>query len=194
MNDNQKGSFYKHGIWIKEQQGHLTIGSLNKNDNEVKIIPDHIKQTIQDMEADMIEALYGEESVSYESETIYFDNLFKELENKFKDHQIRISFSGDQQNVFKGDFQILLTIFEKMIQSSLIDGDQNPANPIIYINASLIDNHLCIIYRDSESLCHPSKIKKVILYIKNKLHGEVSYKATSGEKSYFDIMIPSRSR
>ncbi|MFH2061026.1 MAG: hypothetical protein ABIJ59_19315 [Pseudomonadota bacterium] len=104
MKKVENDSFFKKGIWIKEQQGNLTIGSLDKNDTSVKIISDDLKKTL---------------------------------------------------------------------------------------NASLMDNHFCMIYRDSTCVSHPSKLKKEIHYIQIILKGEMVYKAIDSEKSYFDIMIPS---
>lgn len=191
MDNSKKGSFFKKGIWIKEQQGHMTIGSLDKNNHDIKVIPDHVKQMIVDMEADMVDALYGESSIPFEPEVVNIDFLFKEIEEKYSDNNLRISLSGTSNNVFKGDYKILFAIIEKMVLSSISDKENESQQPIIYINASLLEDHLCVIYRDSESNCHPSKLKKVILYIQQKLKGEIKFKAVSDEKSYFDILIPS---
>ncbi len=56
----KKDSLLKRGVWIKEQQGSLTIGSLDENDENVMIIPETLSLKIIEVENDMIEALYGD--------------------------------------------------------------------------------------------------------------------------------------
>lgn len=50
----------KKGVWIKEQQGSLTIGSLDETGKNVMVIPDALSSQLFAFEDDMIEALYGE--------------------------------------------------------------------------------------------------------------------------------------
>ena len=182
---------FKKGIWIKEQQGNLTIGSLDKTEKDIKIIPEQLKKVLIDFENDMLEALYGERSVDFEPGRIDIVKMFDQIAVQFNAYELKISFSGTDPGTYQGDYNAVYRIIERFVLSSLPTKDTDSQSPIIYINASLIDNHLCIIYRDSDSLCHPSKLKKEIEYIQKKLNGSVNYKAKSGEKSYFDIMIPS---
>ena len=182
---------FKKGIWIKEQQGNLTIGSLDKTEKDIKIIPEQLKKVLIDFENDMLEALYGERSVDFEPGRIDIVKMFDQIAVQFNAYELKISFSGTDPGTYQGDYNAVYRIIERFVLSSLPTKDTDSQSPIIYINASLTDNHLCIIYRDSGSLCHPSKLKKEIEYIQKKLNGSVNYKAKSGEKSYFDIMIPS---
>jgi len=192
MKKAANNSFFKTGIWIKEQQGNLTIGSLDENDKNIKVIPDGLSKTLQEFEKDMIDALYGESSIPYIPGSIDVKKLFSKIETAFHDKRIRLSVSGTENNIFKGEFDKIFTLLERFVLSSLDETSNASDPPTIYINASLLEKHLCIIYRDSHSACHPSKLKKEIQYITKKLNGEVSYKSTGGEKSYFDIMIPSK--
>ncbi len=192
MNKPEKNSCFKSGIWIKEQQGCLTIGSLDKSDTAVKIIPESLRQTLADFETDMVEALYGETATQFKPGVINIQTMLDEIQREYKSHNLRISVSGTENNIFKGNYDKLSTIIQRLVNSSLTETPKDNSSPIIYINASLLEDHLCIIYRDSESICHPDKLKKEITYIKKAMNGEVSFKATGTEKSYFDIMIPSQ--
>lgn len=192
MEKGKKGSFFKSGIWIKEQQGRLTMGSLNKNDTEVKVIPPGLQNVLNDMETDMIEALYGDNAVAFQPEVVELKALLDNLEMQFNEYPLKVSFANDKNNQFKGDYNEIYKILERFVLGSLskVSGQADP--PVIYVNASLIDNHFCIVYRDSQSICHPDMLKKVIHYIRENLNGEISYKAIGSQKSYFDIMIPSK--
>jgi len=189
----KKDPIFKKGVWIKEQQGELTIGSLDKNDDTVTIIPDKLSATIFDFENDMMEALYGENKVTFNPVILDVEKLLNNIKKQFKRINLRISFSGTKDNIFKGDYDEIYKVLTKFVLSSISDSSQKEQNfPIVYINASVLQDHLCIIYRDSGSLSHPSKLKKEVQFIKTVLKGEISYKATSGTKTYYDIMIPSK--
>ncbi|CCK80401.1 MULTISPECIES: hypothetical protein [Desulfobacula] len=60
MKKVKKDSLLKCGVWIKEQQGSITIGSLDKNDENIMTIPEKLNSKIIKFENDMIEALYGD--------------------------------------------------------------------------------------------------------------------------------------
>ncbi|MBU2453325.1 MAG: hypothetical protein KJ668_08430, partial [Proteobacteria bacterium] len=95
---------FKKGVWIKEQQGNLTIGSLDKNDETVMVIPDHLSLKILEFENDMIEALYGEDKVLFNPAVIDMEKLLKNIGKLFKENNLRISFSGTKECVFKADY------------------------------------------------------------------------------------------
>jgi hypothetical protein len=192
MKKIKKDTLFKRGIWIKEQQGSLTIGSLDNNEESVMIIPDKLSSKIFEFENDMIEALYGEKKVPFNPAVIDIEKLLANIGKKFKENDLRISFSGTKDNVFKGDYNEIFNLIEKFVLSSLSDTSKKEKVPLIHINASVLQDHLCIIYRDSGSISDPSLLRDEIDFIKTVLKGEISYKATSGEKSYYDIMIPSK--
>lgn len=191
MEKVRKDPLFKKGVWIKEQQGILTIGSLDENDKTVMVIPDDLSAKIQAFEDDMIEALYGEDKVSFDSAVINVDKLLINIKKRFKGNDLRISFSETKDTVFKGDYTQIFNLIEKFVLSSLSGPFKDEKVPLIYINASIISGHLCIIYRDSGSISTPLKLKNEIDFIKTGLKGEISYKSTPGDKSYYDIMIPS---
>lgn len=192
MKKVKKETLFKTGIWIKEQQGYLTIGSLDANDESVMIIPDKLGSKIFEFENEMIEALYGENKTFFNPEIINIEKLFANIGKKFKQNNLRISFSGTKDNIFRGDYNEIFHLIEKFILSSLTDDPKQEKEPLIYINASVLQDHLCIIYRDSDSISDPSKLKKEIKFIQSVLNGEISYKLTDGNKSYYDIIIPSK--
>nr|NJM01620.1 hypothetical protein [Desulfobacula sp.] len=182
----------KTGIWIKEQQGQLTIGSLDKNNPEVMIVPDQLSSKIFEFEKDMMKALYGDDRIEFVPDSLNIEKLLSNLKKQYKKYDVRISFSGTTENIFNGSYEEIYTLIEKLIQSSLnpISGIKSP--PLIYINASVLQDHLCIIYRDSLSISDPTTLAHEFDYIKSSLNGEISHKATSGNKSYYDIIIPSK--
>lgn len=192
MGKAQKKPLFIKGVWIKEQQGRLTIGSLDETDKSVMVIPDKLSSTILEFENDMIEALYGENREAFNPAVIDIEKLLTHIGEKYKKNNLRISFSGTKDNVFKGDYNSILNLIEKFVLSSLPDNSQTDQIPLIYINASVLQGHLCIIYRDSDSISNPSTLINEIGFIKTSLKGEVRYKAKSGNKSYYDIMIPSK--
>lgn len=190
MKNIKKNTGLKTGIWIKEQQGQLTIGSLDKKQPEVMIIPDQLSSKIFEFEKDMIEALYGENRIVFNPSFLNIEKLLSNLKKQFEKYELRISFSGAADNIFKGNYNEIYHLIEKFIQSSIPDSEME-SPPTIYINASVLQDHLCIIYRDSLSISKPEKLKNEFDFIKSKLNGEITHKATSGNKSYYDIILPS---
>ncbi|MCP3874791.1 MAG: hypothetical protein GY699_16770 [Desulfobacteraceae bacterium] len=191
MDDIIKDHIFKKGVWIKEQQGSLTIGSLDKNDKSVMVISDKLSSKIFEFENDMIDALYGEDKVLFNSSVLDIEKLLENIEKQFKKHNLRISFSGTKDYIFKANYDQIYSIIERLVLSSIPDSTQAQDSPLIYINTTVLQDHLCIIYRDSDSISDPSKLKNEIQIIKTVLNGQVSFKATSESQSYYDIMIPS---
>ncbi|NDY72441.1 hypothetical protein DO021_12280 [Desulfobacter hydrogenophilus] len=72
MGSKKETKIFKKGIWIIEQQGVLTVGSLDEKNADIMVVPDELRAKLQTLESDMIEALYGEnrdsESVSNPSD------------------------------------------------------------------------------------------------------------------------------
>lgn len=192
MKKIKKNTVLKTGIWIKEQQGQLTIGSLDKNSPEVMIVPDQLSSKIFEFEKDMLEALYGDSRIAFNPSCLDIEKLLSNLKKQFKKYDIRISFSGTTENVFNGNYNEIYGLIEKFIQNSLNPISKTDTPPLIYINASVLQDHLCIIYRDSLSISDPANLTNEFNYIKSTLNGEITHKATSGNKSYYDIIIPSK--
>ncbi len=192
MKKIEMGTALKTGIWIKEQQGRLTIGSLDKNNPGVMVIPDDLSSKIFEFEKDMIEALYGENRIEFNPLLLNIEKLLSNLKKQFKKHDLRISFSGAAGNDFKGNYNEIYNLIEKLIQSSISPLSETGNPPLIYINVSVLQDHLCIIYRDSLSISDPEKLTKEFEFIKTNLNGEINHKATSGNNPYYDIIIPSK--
>jgi len=190
MDKPTKDPIFKKGIWIKEQRGVLTIGSLDDERKETMVIPDELSSKIFAFEEEVLDALYGNNSQTFNPEIVDIEKLLAKIKTRFIDQEIRIVFSNSQKEEFRGDYDELSALLEKLVLSSL--PSEKDEKTLIYINASILQNHLCIIYRDSSSISDPSKLKKEIHHIQNTLNGEISYKKTSETRSYFDIMIPSK--
>jgi hypothetical protein len=190
MKKIEKNSVFKTGIWIKEQQGQLTIGSLDKNSPEIMIVPEQLSLKIFEFEKDMMEALYGDNKIKFNPSALNIEKLLSNLKKQFKEYDIRVSFSGTIKNIFHGNYDEIYGFIEKLVQSSLYPISSPP--PLIYINISVLEDHLCIIYRDSLSISDPATLTKEFDYIKSTLNGEVYHKTTPGNPSYYDIIIPSK--
>jgi hypothetical protein len=190
MDSKQETKIFKKGIWIKELQGILTVGSLDKKEKDIMIVPDKLSAKIQNFESDMIEALYGESREPFEPDILDIDHLFNQLEKRFKDERLHLSFTKSDENPFICDYDPVFSLFEKLILSS-IAGNKNP---LIYINASLVQDHLCVIYRDSKSVSHPSELGPDFFLIKNRLGAGVEFNKADQQGGYYDITIPSANR
>lgn len=190
MGTKKETEIFKKGIWIKEFQGVLTVGSLDKKNTDIMIIPDELSAKLQNFESDMIEALYGESREPFEPDILDIEHLFKQLEKRFKDERLHLSFNKSDDNPFICDYDPVFSLFEKLIQSSIAGN----SNPLIYINASLVQDHLCIIYRDSKSVSNPSDLGPDFFLIKNRLGASVEFNKADQQGGYYDITIPSANR
>ena len=184
-------SFFKNGVWIKEQQGKLTMGALN-DDSTTMVVPGTLSSKIFEFENDMIEALYGEERTPFNAEVVDISEVLKRLKKQFDNIDLRMPLSESGDNLFKGSFDEIYQLLQKFVSSALPD-ELNPGKEQrIYINTSILEGHLCIIFRDSLSISTPAKVKEEIRFIEKDLKGEVSFKSTGSSKTYYDIMIPSK--
>ncbi len=188
MTKSRKDTIFKTGIWIKEQQGRLTIGSLDENEPDVMVVPDHLCAEIFRSEQAIMEALYGDQ-VLFDPAELNVEKLLADIRKEYEKYDIRVFFAG-KNNVFKGSYQVIHDLVEKLIQSSLVKQEQTQV-PTVFINVGVLENHLCIIYRDSLSISDPLKLSKEFDLIRSFLGGEISHKTTSGNKSYYDIVVPS---
>ena len=187
MGSKKETEIFKKGIWMKEQQGFLTVGSLDEKDTNVMVVPDELSAKLQAFESDMIDALYGETRETFQPGMLDVEHLFRQLEKRFGDVRLNLSFDKSDENPFVCNFDPVFSLFEKLILSS-ISGNSNPA---IYINASLVQDHLCIIYRDSESVSNPSDLGPDFFLIKNRLGADVKFNKADKQDGYYDITIPS---
>ena len=189
MGTKKETEIFKKGIWIKELQGILTVGSLDKKNKDIMIIPDELSAKLQNFESDMIDALYGESRKPFQADILDIEHLFKQLEKRFKDERLHLSFDKSDENPFICDFDPVFALFEKLVLSSIAGNSK----PLIYINASLVQDHLCIIYRDSKSVSSPSDLGPDFFLIKNRLGASVEFNKADQQGGYYDITIPSAS-
>lgn len=171
---------------MKEQQGTLTIGSLDGK--ETMVLPATLCAKIFAFEDEMQEALYGENRQAFTPEMIDLDRLFLNIKSRFKDQEIKISFLNPQKQRLRGDYDEIFTLLENFILSS--SPHIKDEKILIYISASILQDQLCLIYRDSQAISDPSKLTAEFAYITDRLKGEISYKKTAEARSYYDIMIP----
>jgi len=190
MEKAEKTPLFKKGIWIKEQQGTLIMGSLDRKGKDVMVVPDNLCAKIMEFESDMMEALYGADRKPFDPARIDIEKLFNALEKQYRQCRLKIMVSGDR--MFTADYDEIYGIMAKFIESSIPDSASGSRYPVININASVLQDHLCIIYRDSASVSNPSKLKRETHFLKTALKGEITYKHTPENKAYYDIMIPSK--
>ncbi len=193
MKKTEQHSFFKRGIWIKEQQGALTMGTLG-DDAETVVIPNALGSKIFEFENDMIDAIYGEEKIAFNPSVVDFHRMMDNLKKEFNHINLRISLTDDQRHGFKGSYDEIHRVLEHFILSALPQNPDDVSRQMVYINASLLEDHLCLILRDALSLSSPEQLKEEIRFIKNELNGEISYKSTGSQKTYYDIVIPSQSK
>lgn len=191
MKESKDQALFKKGVWIKEQQGTLTMGALD-DESSTMVIPDTLSSKIFEFENDMIEALYGDDRVRFDPEILEMERVFNNLKNEFSHLNLRLSFPGSGDHSFKGSHDEMISLLRKLILSAVPDDPSIREDQVIYINASILENHLCVIFRDSLSISKPAKLKDEIRFLKQDLKGEISFKETGSEKTYYDIMIPSR--
>ncbi len=192
MNENGKQTVLSKGIWIREQQGQLIIGSMDETDPAIMVVPDELKARLIAMESDMVDALFGKDRMPFQPGVLNLSQLLADLEKNHADHNLRVSFSQTRGCVFKADYADIYGLLEKLVRSSLVSATDTREPPLLYIHASLLPDHLCIIYRDSPSVSNPDSLQKEFEWIRSTLKGEISYKQTSGNRSYYDIIIPSK--
>ncbi|NWH06077.1 hypothetical protein [Desulfobacter latus] len=190
MNPEKETEIFKKGIWIKEQQGVLTVGSLDKNNTDVMVLSDKLSSRLRTFESDIIEAIYGESREAFQPGGLDIEHLFRQLKKRFENVRLQISFDKSDEKPFICNFDSIFSLFEKLILSS-ISGN---SKPVIYINASLVQDHLCIIYRDSESVSKPSDLGPEFFLIKNRLDCRVQFNKADKKGTYYDITIPSADR
>jgi len=190
MGSKKETEIFKKGIWIKKEQGVLTVGSLDEENTDVMVLSDELSAKLQAFESDMIEALYGEARETFQPGILDIEHLFKQLERRFGDVRLNLSFDKSDENPFVCNFDPVFSLFEELILSS-ISGNSNPG---IYINASLVQDHLCIIYRDSESVSNPSDLGPDFFLVKNRLGADVEFNKADKQGGYYDITIPSAGR
>ena len=193
MKQNSKKSLLKKGLWIQEQQGVLTMGSLDPEDVRIVELSPELTATISEFEQDMTEALYGDKAIVFEPGKTGVKKLLERVIKSFDKTDVEISISCPDSAVISGDYDGLFWLFSGFVANSLNHELIGVKNPAIHISVSVVANTLCIIYRDSGTGSGANRLKKELRYIRETLKGEVSQKSTPGKGTYFDILIGGRS-
>lgn len=183
---SEKKTILKNGIWIKEQNGMLTMGLLDKDDFQVEIGEKTSLQLFA-LELEMQEALFGGSAVRFNPENVNFERLVKNLikELELKEDEISGHFSGS--TIIKADYDLVFKAFELLVKKSAAGRKEGK----IYINASVVDNSLCVVYRD-EVLCKKTaSIEDARKIIEKELKGKIKIN-DSVKNPYMDITIPEK--
>jgi len=191
MAEKKTKKLLENGVWIQRQHGVLTMGSLEKTDDAVVELSSELSEAIDDFEEDMMAAMYGDNVVPFKPDEIRVNEMLLNVVNQFELTGVRVSVSCSPEDaVVKGDYDQLLDLMSGFVQNSLESGLKTAETPVLYINASVLEDNLCIIYWDSCRVERKNSLKKEFDCIENSLQGEISEKTTAGRASYFDIVIP----
>jgi len=183
-------SLLKNGIWVQEQNGVLTMGPLDDDNHTVVELSPELTKTILNFEKDMVEALYGEDAVPFVPGVIHVKRLLIRTLDAFDLSDVRVSISCDESLAFRGEYDIYSSLITGFVKNSLEQGLKDSPSSSIFINVSILDNNLCMIYRDSGAGSRENGLEKEFALIREKLKGEVTRKYTTGRGSYIDMMIP----
>lgn len=187
MDHKKEKPLFEKGIWIKEQQGVLTMGSLDRQNKNVMVVSDELRDKMHAFETDMVDALYGDNRQPFFPDVLDMEILFDKLKKAFKTVQLDTAFENSDGNPFKCLFDPVYTLMEHLVISSTSGGK----SPNVQINATIVGGHLCIVYRDSESVSDPSNLTPEFYLAKSKVQGNVQFKKNRENGSYYDITIPS---
>lgn len=183
MQEKNKSAL-KNGVWIKEQNGILTMGVLGEKDSSFEM-SEKLSNEIMAMEDDIEEALYGAGAVRFNPKNInlhkLFDNIAEDLD--IPRESINLHLSGSYS--VKGDYEKMYTVLKELLSNSFDTAEKS----VVYISASVVDNKLCFIYRDNGRCSETENIKEAEKIITKDLNGSLKL-MDSGQKSYLDIMIP----
>ncbi|PID78179.1 MAG: hypothetical protein CSB21_01765 [Deltaproteobacteria bacterium] len=188
MSDKKRDDLLNHGIWIKEQNGVLTMGSLDEDDHSAVILNDSLEKTFIAMGNEIAEALWGESSVKFDISKVNVKKMIDRVLSDIKVNKDDVSVYCSEDMLVSVNYDLLYKVFKGLIKNSL-DSDYNNKDSGININISFVDKKLCIIYRDSGGCGSSSSIEREIELIKTRLDGDVKINK-AGQRVYLDIMIP----
>ena len=193
MAENDEKSLLKRGLWIQDQQGVLTMGSLDPEDTRVVELSPELAATISQFEQDMTDALYGDHAKPFTPGRVEVKTLLERVIKGVDTTGVKVSISCPDSAVVHGDYDGLFDLFSGFVKNSLGHELPGVASPAIYISVSVVADTLCMVYRDSGTGSGENRLDKEIRYIKEVLKGDVCRKSTSGRGSYYDIVIGQQS-
>lgn len=187
---SKKDSILKNGIWMKKEDGLLIMGVLDDKKDSSVVLSKKISDFLFKVEADLEDSLYG--GGSLKAETIKVKSLFDMIEDKYSSEEnCKIEVHYDLSHEIRlviNDFQFFIDFLIGLSTSSEIGSFEKK---VIYINGSVINGNLSMVYRDSQGCSGINPESEGLNGAVKRLGGEVKLKG-SGEKSYLDIMIPSK--
>jgi len=190
MEEKNKKTLLKNGIWIQEQHGVLTMGAIGGDDSSVVELSPGVAATIFELEHDMMEALYGDKAIRFVQGKIKVKKLLEKVVESFDMTGIQLSISCPDSAVINGNYDCLFHLFAGFVKNSVDHELSHVKNPAIHISVSVVADALCLVYRDSGNGSFDSLLEEEIRCITETLNGEVSRKSSIGKGSYFDIVIP----
>eukprot|EP00767_Chilomastix_cuspidata_P008303 gnl/Chilomastix_cuspidata/9481.p1 GENE.gnl/Chilomastix_cuspidata/9481~~gnl/Chilomastix_cuspidata/9481.p1 ORF type:complete len:198 (+),score=19.15 gnl/Chilomastix_cuspidata/9481:28-594(+) len=188
MSDKKNNDLLKNGVWIKEQNGVLTMGSLDDDDHAV-VLSREFSDNLFKMEDEMMSALYGPAAEKFYSENINIKRLIEKAVSDIDDKDIKISVHCDDKTSISVSYDDIYDVISGLLNNSIKSADSEKN---VYINASVADNTLCLIYRDSGQCGKPEAVKVETEIIQNRLKGKVKINETD-QWTYLDITIPESS-
>lgn len=194
MSGDKKTPLIQKGIWIKEQNGVLTMGTLDQENGEAVKLPEKLTETIFAIEDEMMEALYGKEAVVFDPSFVDVQQLFYKVTKRFAYQYKDVGIYTDcpENSRFEGDWDQLFDLLCAFVRHSIEYELKDVARKSIQMNASVVAGNFCLIYRDSGGMQHADRLQPQFDRIENDLKGEVSIKPGSGKGSYLDISIPGK--
>lgn len=191
MPDKKDDTIFKKGIWIKEDKGLLIMGSLDEQNDISVVLSKNFSKVIFDLENELQEALYGEKSAKFNPKNVNIKNLFEAVADEINNDIIKSTVHCSDNSEIKGDYKGLYRLLSGLVKNSMDYELESVEEPFIYINASVLDNKLHVIYRDHGNCDNLNSLWEEIDYITNKMNGKIKLN-TSGKLPYLDIMIPEK--
>lgn len=183
-------SLIEKGIWIKEQNGVITMGTLQLKNEEQVVLPRKLADTILALESEMIEALYGKAAAPFHPDKIDIKLLLDKVIQRFNAEDLRITAHCTDDSIFSGNWNELFDVISSLVRHSIEFELKDVSHKSIHMNASVVDGNFCFIYRDSGKMKFMNKLQETFEYIQNVLNGDLKIISGSGKSSYLDILIP----
>jgi|GEM_PF-5452153 len=190
MKEKKWSSVFETGVWIKEQNGVLTMGKIGDDELQIEL-GNELAETISSLEDQVEEALYGNDSMKFDPEKVDFNTVLNKINESFKDTDLVFTGHCAQGSVLKSDYNDIYSLIYGLAENSMLHTGEEK-KPAVYISASVVEGKLYIVYRDSGPCRNMNNIAREAELVKDSLHGEIKLN-DSGRYPYLDIMIPEKS-
>lgn len=190
MKEKKWGSVFETGVWIKEQNGVLTMGKIGDDEFQIEL-GNELAATISALEDQVEEALYGTEPVKFDPEKVDFKTVLNKINESFKNTDLVLTGHCAEGSVLKSDYNDIYSLIYGLAENSLLHTGAEK-KPSAYISASVVEGKLYIVYRDSGPCRNMDNIAKETELVKDSLQGQIKLN-DSVRFPYLDIMIPEKS-